>query len=1002
MVGQDASQLADALDMALSMIGKGESGRLLVLSDGQWTGRDVSASAARAAAAGVGVDYRAIERPAADDLAIQRVDVPDSVLAGESFMIAAWIDSPRGQTIGYELLRGGRTIAQGTAAVPTGSSRLLFRDTASAGGVCQYVLRVEGGGKDPVPENNRARFLVGVRGNRPLLCVSPTKSSSLPRLLVAAGLKVEARTPPECGWTLEELGGFSGVLLENTPGGAIGHVGMRNLAAWITQAGGGLMLTGGRDGYGSGGYYKSPLDPLLPVSMELRREHRKLSLAIVVALDRSGSMACPASDGRPKIELADLATAEVVNMLGPTDQFGCIAVDVVPHVIVPVSDVTDKAGMCRKILRIDSSGGGIYIHEALETAGAMVASAKAGVRHVVLFADAADSRQHPGEYPRLVANCVKAGITVSVIGLGSERDCDADILKDIARRAGGQCMFTSVAQATAPALRPGHLRDCPQLVHRRADRGETDRRPQVDHAAAAARVPVDRRLQSLLFQARLESGASLGRREPLPVLAAWQAGSGRVLCYTGEADGKYTGAMAGWGEVGNFFSSLARWTAGKSQGLGPGVVATQELRSGVCRVELHLDPGRDNAPFTRLPELTALCARPGEAAVPKKTRLNWASPDVLLAEAAAGGQRNDLADHRHPGRGSGHLGRRRACPTRPSSCRANRAKPACSSRAGQSHRRLRAREPAGDLEAGAAKAAERALVALPAALGRRHFPDRGAPAADRRLVGRLAVVGAPARHGKLAAARGWFSSSPDARRRRKPHRRARPRRTPTGPRPIARFKTSRSQAAHRRQPRSRACRKIHARADRQTGRAAGRRHGRRTQPSPAVRPATHGKEIGALPRSRVSRPVGATDNSPAIYRWGKDRKKPCARPVGTVERLPTNHVFGRPYGTIGRSCLAHPPSSELLGYCRASLRDENACCDLTFMPIRPRIIARVKCMATEVQTVTLAGKRFVIVPENEYRQLLGENREPPLPDADAKGNYPAVESARVVLAPNHP
>ncbi len=55
-------------------------------------------------------------------------------------------------------------------------------------------------------------------------------------------------------------------------------------------------------------------------------------------------------------------------------------------------------------------------------------------------------------------------------------------------------------------------------------------------------------------------------------------------------------------------------------------------------------------------------------------------------------------------------------------------------------------------------------------------------------------------------------------------------------------------------------------------------------------------------------------------------------------------------------------------------------------------------MATEVQTVTLAGKRFVIVPENEYRQLLGENREPPLPDADAKGNYPAVESARVVLA----
>ena len=60
-----------------------------------------------------------------------------------------------------------------------------------------------------------------------------------------------------------------------------------------------------------------------------------------------------------------------------------------------------------------------------------------------------------------------------------------------------------------------------------------------------------------------------------PVLASWQAGLGRVLCYTGEADGKYTGPIAGWKGTGDFFASLARWTAGKSQGLGKGVVATQ-------------------------------------------------------------------------------------------------------------------------------------------------------------------------------------------------------------------------------------------------------------------------------------------------------------------------------------------------------------------------------------------------------------------------------------------
>lgn len=55
-------------------------------------------------------------------------------------------------------------------------------------------------------------------------------------------------------------------------------------------------------------------------------------------------------------------------------------------------------------------------------------------------------------------------------------------------------------------------------------------------------------------------------------------------------------------------------------------------------------------------------------------------------------------------------------------------------------------------------------------------------------------------------------------------------------------------------------------------------------------------------------------------------------------------------------------------------------------------------MQSSVQTITLAGERFVILPESEYRQLTGENVEPTLPKPDAKGNYPAVEALRTVLA----
>ena len=136
-----------------------------------------------------------------------------------------------------------------------------------------------------------------------------------------------------------------------------------------------------------------------------------------------------------------------------------------------------------------------------------------------------------------------------------------------------------------------------------------------------------------------------------PVAASWHAGLGRVLCYTGEADGQYTGPIADWEKAGSFFASLARWTAGEVQGLGNDVVATQELGGGVCRIVLHLDPARQKAPFTRLPELTTLSARPGELAVSKKTRMNWSSADTLLTEIPITGSETILPAVAAPGMG---------------------------------------------------------------------------------------------------------------------------------------------------------------------------------------------------------------------------------------------------------------------------------------------------------------------------------------------------------------
>ena len=55
-------------------------------------------------------------------------------------------------------------------------------------------------------------------------------------------------------------------------------------------------------------------------------------------------------------------------------------------------------------------------------------------------------------------------------------------------------------------------------------------------------------------------------------------------------------------------------------------------------------------------------------------------------------------------------------------------------------------------------------------------------------------------------------------------------------------------------------------------------------------------------------------------------------------------------------------------------------------------------MATNFQTVTLAGQRFVIVPEADFCRMAGDAEKLPLPRRDARGNYPAAEALQVSIA----
>ncbi|MBI1373211.1 MAG: VWA domain-containing protein [Phycisphaera sp.] len=648
-VGLDASNLHDAIERAVSLIPPDTPGRVVVLSDGRWTGKDPSSAAARAAARGIAVDYRTVQRPTTGDVAIASLDVPPTVSPHEAFMITAWVQSPTAQDVNYTLKRGAKILASGKRPVPAGLSRLTFRDSVDEPTTAAYTLtvdRADDTSLDPLPQNNAARMLVGVTGPKPVMLLTRKPDLAFANLLKRGGLDVQVRRPHEMNWTLDELSGYSAAVIEDVPASEIGETAMSNIVAWVRETGAGMMMTGGQTSFGPGGYHKSVLDPILPVSMELRREHRKHSLAIVIAMDRSGSMTMPVPGGRTKMDLANMASVRVLDTLTDMDELGVIAIDSTAHTMAPLTRLDDagkRARMRSDILRIESMGGGIFVYEALDAAVRMLAKSQAGARHIILFSDAADSEE-PGKYKELLKHATAAGITCSVIGLGTKADSDARLLEDVAKSGGGRIFFTEDAKAL-PLLFAQDV----FIVARSTFVDEETAINTTPHLTALsgkayAKTPPHVGGYNLTY---LRPGADLDvvttDEYTAPVTASWQAGVGRVLAYTGQADGKFTGPIAKWDQVGDFMTGLVRWTAGEGRALPDGMMLTQEVREGIAYVQLHLDPDRTVKDVASLPEVTVLRGQPGSTPQIARTKLDWVSPDTLGLELPLTGTDTVLA-----------------------------------------------------------------------------------------------------------------------------------------------------------------------------------------------------------------------------------------------------------------------------------------------------------------------------------------------------------------------
>lgn len=643
MVSADGSDLNEAVLTALQRRGDpNRPMRILVLSDGEFNGPSPLYAARRARDAGVPIDFRPFEKPAASDLAIESLVLPRDIAPNEPFQFAVMVYADQAANGTVVVTRDGQEITRRTAELRPGLNRLNFRDWVSDGGLHQYRATLDPSAdaestvrpRDAIPENNQASGLVRVIANPKLLLVTHDgQPGNVGRALAAGKIAFDAVSPSQHPLTLDALEGYRAVILENVSAESIGRVRMEHLAQFVEDLGRGLLMTGGKQSYGTGGYYQSPLDPVLPVAMFSQEDQRRSRVAIAIVLDRSGSMTAPVSGNRNKMDLANLASAECIKLLSPEDMVAVIAVDSSPHVIQPMAKVANSEAIRKRVLRIESMGGGIFVYVGLVAAGReLLAAGDYKTRHIVLFADAADSEE-PGNYKALLGKFASAGITVSVIGLGTEGDTDAKLLKDIAKVGGGNIMFSSDA-LDLPRL---FTQETMNIARNMFLTRESEEAPN----GFPGRVLADIRLMGEFAPSPLPNvdGYNLTYLKPeatlgtvstdenqAPWSAFWYRGLGRAAAIALEMDGTFSGKLLNWDRYEDFVITHARWLLGAESPQDVFVALKQDGMTAVVRVEL--DPNRAESTRGISPKLVVI--PPGEErSEPIEPPLTWVGADAL-------------------------------------------------------------------------------------------------------------------------------------------------------------------------------------------------------------------------------------------------------------------------------------------------------------------------------------------------------------------------------------
>ncbi len=548
----EMTDIGRAISLALAAFPENVGKQIVLFSDGNANAGDTVAQALQAASRGVKVHVVPFPREVNTEALIERVQAPTLVKEGEPFDLRVWIQSTHEQTAELSLLRDGQPVKTQFVALQPGKNLVRVSHREDAAGQYRYQVSMVAS-VDTYPQNNRGAGYVRVQGTPRVLYVT---SSGNPTPLSTAAqsqrIRVDVVNPQGVKTQPVQLQAYDAVILHNVPAYELGIPAMRALQTATRELGVGLGMVGGEDSFGAGGYFETPIEEALPLSMDVREFHSFPSVGIVLVVDDSGSMAMP-EGGTTKMELANRAAATVVRFLTAQDEVGVIAAGSDCRAVVPMWRVGEKKEqILRAIAAFQPGGGGIYVRPGMEAGAKLMQISRARLKHMIVLADGDDCDDQEGAIP-LAAQLRQAGITVTVVCFG--RGKDEAFLQQLAKAGGGRYYFTD------------RMANLPQIFTKEAMIAS---KAQYIEEPFYVRYTGDEIVSGFNWEGSppllgyntttAKPGAQLGllSHKDDPIFAVWQYGVGRSMAFTSDGRAKWCAQWVKWAEFPAFAARVMR------------------------------------------------------------------------------------------------------------------------------------------------------------------------------------------------------------------------------------------------------------------------------------------------------------------------------------------------------------------------------------------------------------------------------------------------------------